>query len=337
MKKARILFFTILTLFIAASILVSVTGAVKACATPTAPPTAPPAQPPSNPTGGGGSNKPVVPVSDHCYVDAKVGKELVPMGESHIFKFSLNAAHTDVLTNIDITPIFDGNVFNPSIDPKNICMLVFAGKVNGATNTDLYLVPTSGMTTTQITNTPDDENYPNWTPLGTIVYQRGLSEIWQMIDDGTNPHVLYDGKDPLTSPDGKYIAYEDKATGALMYYEMSSGKAYKEPYTPTLIVNWAWDGSKLAYADADGLEALDFSTGQVTNLGKNWSDAAWDPTAPGLSGLVIVPGTPDTTWWMPSPSLLNAGQDDWKDYYHVPYDPTAFQKHLGTLPVQSAP
>jgi Tol biopolymer transport system component len=69
--------------------------------------------------------------------------------------------------------------------------LLFAGALERFTPRDLYLVHPSGTGLTQLTDTPDDEISPTWSPDGTRIAfstnRDGNYEIYVMQADGTQP------------------------------------------------------------------------------------------------------------------------------------------------------
>jgi Tol biopolymer transport system component len=86
--------------------------------------------------------------------------------------------------------------------------LLFAGAPERFSPRDLYLVHPNGTGLTQLTDTPDDEITPTWSPDGTRIAfatnRDGNYEIYVMLADGTRPvrltnHPAFDA-DPAWRP-----------------------------------------------------------------------------------------------------------------------------------------
>ncbi len=84
-------------------------------------------------------------------------------------------------------------------------------------NVDIYAVNADGSSLTRLTNDPEADFYPAWSPDGTrIAFRRNLNHIMVMDADGSNVTLLaqLDGDNPefdLTpqwSPDGSRILFD---------------------------------------------------------------------------------------------------------------------------------
>lgn len=88
---------------------------------------------------------------------------------------------------------------------------------------DIWVAPLDGSEGAAITDFPERDATPRWSPDGTqILFRRitdGLSEIWIMGADGTDPHRLIDNGvdsyDPRWSPDGTAILFTTAAAGSM--------------------------------------------------------------------------------------------------------------------------
>jgi hypothetical protein len=101
--------------------------------------------------------------------------------------------------------------------PKTAGTVAFA-KVVGKANADIYVVNTDGTRLGPLTQTPDREEDPSWSPEGSrILYAAyppgnlyvGTASVWVMNADGSEKAQLSKGYGfgPAWSPDGKQIVY----------------------------------------------------------------------------------------------------------------------------------
>jgi Tol biopolymer transport system component len=101
--------------------------------------------------------------------------------------------------------------------PKTVGTIAFA-KVVGKANADIYLVNADGTGLWPLTQTPDWEEDPSWSPDGSrILYAAyppgnlyvGTASVWVMNADGSEKAQLSKGYGfgPAWSPDGKQIVY----------------------------------------------------------------------------------------------------------------------------------
>jgi len=90
-------------------------------------------------------------------------------------------------------------------------MVVYASDRDGGKNLDLYVQPVSGGEPRRLTNTPEDESEPDFSPDGGSIAYRTEKDgggIWVMASAGGAPRLLAaGGHEPRYSPDGKWIAY----------------------------------------------------------------------------------------------------------------------------------
>ena len=127
---------------------------------------------------------------------------------------------------------------------------------------DLYTLPISGGTATQLTKGPAMDLHPRYSPDGrtiTFISDRGgMDNIWLINSDGTNPRILVKEKDtyfmsPVWASDGKYIiARKEDAKRAgippmeLWMYHIQGGTGIK------LTVSEEFNNSSGPVASKDG-------------------------------------------------------------------------------------
>jgi TolB protein len=95
---------------------------------------------------------------------------------------------------------------------------------------DLYTVGGDGADLRQLTETPDNETEPAWSPDGTRIAfasqapDEAASQIWVMSSDGSDRVQLttLEGSSPTWSPDGMRLAFVSRRDGNLEIYVMAA-------------------------------------------------------------------------------------------------------------------
>lgn len=127
----------------------------------------------------------------------------------------LNAFGQDHSSFKRLTGVVDGY---PHLSPDGRKIVFGSGR---AGNTDLYVMDLDGSNLKRLTNNPEDDNSPKWSPDGKyIVFARALpddnSEIFLINADGSNEKRLTnqpgDDSHPNFSPDGKRIIFNSART-----------------------------------------------------------------------------------------------------------------------------
>lgn len=211
-------------------------------------------------------------------------------------------------TNISNHPEWDGY---PSWSP-NGDQLVFRtdrdasnGIVMGIVLVDLgqeiYLVNADGTSPTRLTNSPENDTYPSWSPDGSKIvfqsYRDGNSEIYVMNPDGTGQTRLTSHPDsdtsPSWSPDGSWITFHSNRDGNMEIYKMTASG-----FSQTRLTNdpewdwgpsWSHNGLEIvfqSFRDGNGeiysMNASGASQKRLTNdpewdMHPVWGTPAWMP------------------------------------------------------------
>lgn len=118
-----------------------------------------------------------------------------------------------------LVPLLDvgGNAMNASFSPDSKSV-VFASDRGG--NWDLWIALVSGGDPVQITDTPEIETGPAWSPDGsTVIFEKQrldgqATDLFLMPALGGEARkIIENAGDPAWSPDGQWIAFADTSTG----------------------------------------------------------------------------------------------------------------------------
>jgi Tol biopolymer transport system component len=126
-----------------------------------------------------------------------------------------------------------------------------------STNTDIFVYNIPDNTSTRLTDTPQPETSPEWSPNQTqIAYLVGIilddrPDLYIMDADGQNQRVLVDLEQrvaaPQWSPDGQYILFRKFDSGRIdtdpMLVSVDSGAILSIPVDDAEWAGWARDGT----------------------------------------------------------------------------------------------
>jgi TolB protein len=181
--------------------------------------------------------------------------------------YQLRVAALDGSSDVAITP---GTVVSPTWSPDSGSLAFHAGSPD-----DIYVIPRSGGTAVNITDSASEDRDPHWSPVGdAIVFtsdRDGSRAIYRMSSDGSGQEALTAGpldRGPRWSPDGTRIAFihqVDTQFSLMVIDADGSNEADLDPLL-TSFVNVAWspasdylvysreldEGSRLFYVHVDG-------------------------------------------------------------------------------------
>jgi TolB protein len=151
---------------------------------------------------------------------------------------------------------------------------------------DVWTIDADGTDLTRLTNSPEPDFDPSWSPDGTQIAFRsersGEPEIWIMNADGTGRRRLAEGLSPAWSPDGSLIAFAGRA-GLSVIGSDGTGRRVLPHTEGGEYPSWSPDGSRIAFnsnltgdhvmyiAQADGSKVVDLSS-----VGEGWQ-VDWSP------------------------------------------------------------
>ncbi len=154
-----------------------------------------------------------------------------------------------------------GRMTFPDFSPDG-SRIVFAGRLPGATNDDVFVINADGSGLVQLTDDLGDDNLPAFSPDGSqIVFissRSGLEQVWTMDADGTDARQLtfddnFKGQVPDWSPDGSQIAYAAGDPGDILVMDADGSNQHvvvggdSDDFGPA----WSPDGRQLAFIRFD--------------------------------------------------------------------------------------
>jgi len=182
---------------------------------------------------------------------------------------------------------------------------VLNGVVMGVVPVDLgqeiYLIDADGTNPIQLTNSPENDVYPSWSPDGSKIvfqsYRDGNSEIYVMNPDGTGQTRLTTHPEsdmsPSWSPDGSWITFHSGRDGNMEIYKMMASG-----FSQTRLTNdpewdwgpsWSHNGLQIVFQSSrDGNSEIYIMNASGASQRRLTDDPEWD--------VHPVWGTPS---WMP--------------------------------------
>lgn len=209
---------------------------------------------------------------DHDVALADVADNCVVAGDNPLRVAAVGGSTVTADFTVSCSPV-------PIVPPGHDIAFVRGGEV--------YLLSADGTTLTNLTNNPDSDGDPAWSPDGqTIAFssrRSGSSQIYLMNADGSGQVQITSGggSHPAWSPDGNKIAFD---AGDEIYVMSPDGSAITQlTTTGGSTPAWSPDGSRIAFMgggdfdtdifvmDADGSDVTRLATAPGVDANPNWS------------------------------------------------------------------
>ncbi|MEJ2110416.1 MAG: protein kinase [Acidobacteriota bacterium] len=136
---------------------------------------------------------------------------------------------------------------------------------NRSGNQDIYTMPRTGESKQQITDSPQDDFLPNWSPdrqsIAFYSFRNGNRDIYTVSADGSNELQVTDDpaeeRYPDWSPDGQSLVFFSDKSGQQEIYRVSrENGTWSQPVRLTyteggaLWPSWSLDGKTIAFSDS---------------------------------------------------------------------------------------
>jgi Tol biopolymer transport system component len=178
--------------------------------------------------------------------------------------------------------------------------ILYASTPQSVRKWDLFTVEADGSGRRQLTDTPEAERHPSWSPDGQkILFTSGNGmtniDLFVMDADGANVQRLTEHPErdrrAVWSPDGQTIAFVSQRDGNVSIWLMDTSGANKRKLVEGREPTWSPDGQKIAFTssafdDNDEIYIVDLDGSNRLRLTENkkfdWF-AAWSPNGRSLA------------------------------------------------------
>lgn len=188
------------------------------------------------------------------------------------------------------TTLFPGSIAGDH-DPQSAAgKVVFTSFRDGSTNAEIYSASVSGANVTRLTNSAGADQRPSLSPDGTkiifVSLRTGVSRLWLMGSDGSNPSEFATGSDEFTpetspkfSPDGTEFLYSSSGTGISQIFTIPTAGG-----APTQVTHeangafdgaWSSDGKSIFYVDGSDrtkVHKIVIASGDISDYVTNATD-----------------------------------------------------------------
>lgn len=186
----------------------------------------------------------------------------------------------------------------PTPTPKVSGRIAFSSDRGG--NSEIYTINADASGLSNITNNPDDESQPLWSPDGTkllfISDRSGDGEIYRMDANGANVIQLTDSEgfdfSPVWSPDSTRLLFESVRNGSLGIYIINAdGSNLTQLQTNQFSSSspaWSPDGNRISYVGDGEVYVINTDGTGQTRLTYNTSNDRYPRWSPDGSRIAFV-------------------------------------------------
>ena len=158
----------------------------------------------------------------------------------------------------------EGMIVTGPVPSPDGAKIAFVATTTAKTDPDIYVVNRDGSGLVRLTDSPEADDNPAWSPDGSKIAFRSfrdgrLGDIWVMSANGSSPvnltpdplPAVTDERRPAWSPDGTYIAFASNRGGTLDIWTMRSDgsdllQVTKDPDYDTE-PTWSPTGTQIAF------------------------------------------------------------------------------------------
>lgn len=187
-----------------------------------------------------------------------------------------------------------GDASVTGVQPPDTRVIAFSSDSNSVGGMSIFVMHADGSQKLRLTASGAFDQFPTWSPDGRMIAfdsdrADGITSIWAMDADGSNPRMLANGYGARWSPDGTHLLFTAKLQSgiyAVFVANADGSNAHRLTTNPAGEVRPAWspNGTQIvfsAYPDGNMNLYLANPDGsnqqQITNTKGYSQDAAWSP------------------------------------------------------------